>query len=127
MYFDSYKKVIQNTNLSTIKGRVTELTGLAIKATAAGVSVGELVEIHSSTSILPAEVIGFKGQEVILMPIGFPEGIGPDSEIIATGHSFEIECSEKLLGQVLNGLGSPISQPTPLYLIPWLACRKTTP
>jgi type III secretion protein N (ATPase) len=106
--FDRYKKRVQRTRLTRVRGRVTEMTGLIIKAAVPGVRIGEMVEIVTSARTLVAEVVGFRDKEVMLMPFGFPEGVGPDSEVVPSGRPFEIRCGEGLLGHVINGLGEPV-------------------
>jgi hypothetical protein len=63
-------------------GRVTEVTGLVIRASVPGVRVGELVTISGAggkpdAAPLRAEVVGFRGDEIVLMPLGEATGIGP--------------------------------------------------
>lgn len=104
-----YHKVIKETQTVQVRGRVTELTGLVIKAAVPNVRVGELCWIHSGPGRrVRAEVVGFQGEEVMLMPLGELSGIGPDSEVIPTGRPLTIKCGEGLLGRVLNGIGEPI-------------------
>jgi type III secretion protein N (ATPase) len=97
-------------------GRVTEVTGLVVRAAVPGLRVGELVEIagvasHASgdeRGALMAEVVGFRGEEAVLMPLGEATGVGPDSLVTPTGRPLAIGVSERLLGRVLDGLGRPI-------------------
>ncbi len=93
-----------------VKGRVTEIVGLIIKAAVPGVRMGEVVEIwsHHRTRPLVAEVVGFKDDQALLMPFGPPEGLGLDSEVRPTGKPFSIRVGEALRGWVLNGLGEPM-------------------
>jgi len=105
-------------------GRVTEVTGLVIRASVPGVRVGELVTISpagapaaagsAATATLDAEVVGFRGDEVVLMPLGEPTGIGPDALVTPTGRPFSIAASERMLGRVLDGLGRPIDGGGPI-------------
>jgi type III secretion protein N (ATPase) len=98
-----------------VRGRVTELVGLVIRATVPGVRVGELVRLHSHhASPVRAEVVGFRGDEALLLPLGPLEGVGPDTEVETTGRPFEIRCGEALLGRVLSGLGEPLDGGPPL-------------
>lgn len=106
--FDRYLRRVRRAKLRRVRGRVTELTGLIIKAAVPGVRMGEMVELLSPNGSLTAEVVGFRDKEVMLMPFGFAEGIGPDSEVVPTGRPFEIRAGEGLLGHVINGLGQPI-------------------
>ena len=72
-------------------GRVTEVTGLVVRASVPGLRVGELVTIDDR---LEAEVVGFRGDEVVLMPLGEATGIGPDSLVTPTGRPLSIAVSE---------------------------------
>lgn len=105
--FERYIRRIESKRLTRVRGRVTELTGLIIKAAVPGVRIGECVEIVNRDRSLAAEVVGFRDKEVLLMPMGAADGVGPDSEVIPSGRPFEILCGEGLLGRVLDGLGQP--------------------
>jgi type III secretion protein N (ATPase) len=106
-------------------GRVTEVTGLVSRASVPGVRVGELVTISpagapagsggaAAVTTLDAEVVGFRGDEVVLMPLGETTGIGPDALVTPTGRPFSIAASERMLGRVLDGLGRPIDGAGPI-------------
>lgn len=112
--FERYARRIRQRKLTRVRGRVTELTGLIIKAAVPGVRIGEMVEIDIGDRGIKAEVVGFRDKEVMLMPFGRAEGIGPDSEVIPSGRPFDIKCGESLLGRVLSGLGEPIDDLGPL-------------
>jgi type III secretion protein N (ATPase) len=120
-----YYALIKDAPLYRVRGRVTELTGLVIKASVPGVRVGELVLIKGATrSAVKAEVVGFQGDEVMLMPLGELQGIGPDSEVIPTGRPLSIKCGEGLLGRVLNGIGEPMDgKALPEGMIDWSVDR----
>src|SRR2546423_15465210 len=96
--FQRYARRIKAKKLTRIRGRVTELTGLIIKAAVPGVRIGEMVEIDTGERTIKAEVVGFRDKEVMLMPLGRAEGVGPDSEVIPSGRPFDIRCGEPLLG-----------------------------
>jgi type III secretion protein N (ATPase) len=108
--FERYARRVRQKKLTRVRGRVTELTGLIIKAAVPGVRIGEMVEIDNGNRVIRAEVVGFRDKEVLLMPFGRAEGIGPDSEVIPSGRPFDIKCGEALLGRVLSGLGDPIDE-----------------
>ncbi len=66
-----YYALLKEATLVRVRGRVTELTGLVIKASVPNVRVGELVLIKSrARGAVKAEVVGFQGDEVMLMPLG---------------------------------------------------------
>ncbi|MFZ5469608.1 MAG: type III secretion system ATPase SctN [Myxococcota bacterium] len=120
-----YQQLVKEAQLVRVRGRVTELTGLVIKAAVPGVRVGEVVEIRGrSRQMVRAEVVGFQGEEVMLMPLGELTGIGPDSEVIPTGKPLTIKVGDGLLGRVLSGLGEPIDgKPLPEGLLDWSVDR----
>jgi ATP synthase in type III secretion protein N len=93
-----------------VRGRVTELIGLLIRAAVPGARVGELCLIHSPhrAKVLRAEVVGFRGSEVILMPLGDVSDVAMGAEVVPTGTSLTIRVGENLLGRVLDGLGEPL-------------------
>jgi type III secretion protein N (ATPase) len=100
-------------------GRVTEVTGLVVRASVPGVRIGELVAITSPSQRadappLRAEVVGFRGDEIVLMPLGEATGIGPDSLVTPTSRPLSIAVSDRLLGRVLDGLGTPIDGGGPI-------------
>jgi type III secretion protein N (ATPase) len=123
--FGRYHKLVKDTQTVLVRGRVTELTGLVIKAAVPNVRVGELCWIKTGSRQVRSEVVGFQGEEVMLMPLGELSGIGPDSEVIPTGRPLTIKCGEGLLGRVLGGLGDPIDgKPLPTEgLIEWSVDR----
>jgi flagellar protein export ATPase FliI len=109
-----YYREINSLSTYRIKGKVTELVGLVVKAIIPGVRVGELCYIypfHSSNPI-KAEVVSFREKEVLLMPLGALEGIGPGNEVVPTGNCLLVRVGDGLLGRVLDGLGDPMDEDT---------------
>ena len=92
-----------------VRGRVTEVTGLVVRARIPGVRIGELCILESpGRTPVQAEVVGFRDGEVFLMTLGEIEGLGPDSEVLRSGRVLEVPVGRALLGRVLDGLGRPI-------------------
>jgi ATP synthase in type III secretion protein N len=109
-----------------VTGRVTELCGLVVRAAIPQVRSGELVRIATAGGPLLAEVVGFKDDEAVLMPLGEPRGLGPRCEVEPTGRPFAIRCGAALLGRVVDGLGVPcdgLAPPDPAGLEEWAVER----
>lgn len=106
----SYVEAVDWISPFEIRGRVTELVGLLIRANVPGARVGEVCLIRSAhqAQALQAEVVGFRGSEVILMPLGDIGDVAMGAEVVSTGKSLRVPVGESLLGRVLNGLGKPI-------------------
>ncbi len=112
-------RAVEQTEAIHVRGRVTEVTGLVIKATVPGVRIGEMCYIDvGGGERITCEVVGFRDEAVMLMPLGEPRGIGPDCEVIPTGKPFSIKCGSGLLGRIVDGLGRPIDGGPPLEEIP---------
>lgn len=117
---DAYVHAIEQVETVQVRGRVTEVTGLVIKATVPGVRIGEMCYIVGGGDRISCEVVGFKDEAVMLMPLGEARGVGPDCEVIPLGHPFGIRCGFPLLGRILNGLGQPIDGGPSLDAVPGL-------
>lgn len=112
---DAALSIVDGVVAPRVAGRVTELIGLVLRATAPGARAGELVTVERARGgPLRAEVVGFHGEQVILLPLGTAAGVGPDSVVRPTGKPFSIRCGPALLGRVVDGLGDPIDGRGPL-------------
>ncbi len=99
---------LDELEMTTVHGRITEVIGMLIKAVIPQVKMGEVVMIKRDGEPLMAEVVGFTREEVFLSPLGEMHGIGPSSEVIPLRLPLHIQVGPGLLGRVLNGLGKPL-------------------
>ncbi|MBF0486639.1 MAG: FliI/YscN family ATPase [Nitrospirae bacterium] len=98
-----------------VYGRITEITGIMIKATGLKASVGEACRIYSDTQMpLDAEIVGFKDSKALLMATGDISWIKPDSRILSLGKKVSIKVGEGLIGRVINESGQPIDGKGPI-------------
>jgi flagellum-specific ATP synthase len=96
------------------RGQVVESVGQTIESAGPPASVGECCEILDQFGGRHlAEVIGFRGSNVLSMPVESTEGIRFGNRVAALGVSPEIEVGPALLGRVLNALGEPIDEGRP--------------
>jgi len=110
---DTILASLEDLELTTVNGRITETVGMLIKAVVPQVKIGEVCLIQrEGREPLRAEVVGFTRDEVFLSPLGEMSGIGPSSEVIPTRMPLHIKVGPGLLGRVLNGLGEPLDEGT---------------
>jgi type III secretion protein N (ATPase) len=104
-----------------LRGRVARLAGPVLEAAAAGLRLGEAVEIAApGREPLAAEVVGLREERAVLMPLGDTSGIGLDSEVSGTGRPLAVRAGEALLGRIVDGLGRPLDgRPLPGGLEEW--------
>lgn len=109
---------LEDLELTTVHGRITEVVGMLIKAVVPQVRMGEICLIKRQGEPLMAEVVGFTKEEVFLSPLGEMSGVGPSSEVIPTRLPLQIKVGQGLLGRVVNALGEPLDTETkgPLVL-----------
>lgn len=95
-----------------MNGRVTRVIGLTIESEGPEAAVGDVCLIYNTKSDEPikAEVVGFRDNRVILMPLGELFAIGPGCEVVATGKPLMAKVGFELLGKVLNGIGEPLDE-----------------
>lgn len=105
---DSIISHLEDVELTTVHGKITEVVGMLIKAIVPQVKMGEVCLIKRSGTPLIAEVVGFTKEEVLLSPLSEMYGIGPASEVIPLKTPLHIKVGDKILGRILNGLGEPI-------------------
>ncbi|MFV0440929.1 MAG: flagellar protein export ATPase FliI [Lachnospirales bacterium] len=110
MDLQKYKAACVNVDVKRL-GRVTQVVGLTIESIGPDVSVGTICHIKKnihSKDFIQAEVVGFRDSNILLMPLGLLEGVGPDSIVEAQNSPLKIKVGYELLGRVLDGLGEPM-------------------
>lgn len=93
-----------------INGKVTQVVGLMVESEGPDASIGDVCYIYPSKSTQPlqAEVVGFRDNKVLLMPLGELHAIGPGCDVVGTGKPLTVQVGSELLGKVLDGLGQPL-------------------
>jgi FliI/YscN family ATPase len=89
-------------------GQVTDVVGLLVSARCSGITLGDIVTFGRPGAALPAEVVGFRGDEALLMPLGDLSGLSPGAPVTSTGGPLRFTCGPELLGRVIDGLGRPL-------------------
>jgi len=110
-----YEAVLENNYIKRM-GRVAQVVGLTIESLGPEVNIGSCCLIRAGKYAEPVvtEVVGFRGNHVLLMPMGNIAGIGPGSIVEAMGRPLTLKISDEILGRVLNGLGHPMDDLPPV-------------
>ena len=96
------------------RGQVLESVGQTIESAGPLASVGECCQIEDQFgNPHQAEVIGFRGSNVLSMPVETTDGIRFGDPVVALGISPEIEVGPSLMGRVLDAMGHPIDEGRP--------------
>jgi len=106
-----YRNIVTRLDTVRANGLVVQVIGLVVESIGPAAQIGEICEIRHNggrnSLTVKAEVVGFKSNRVLLMPLGEMTGIKPGSEVIATGDIQQVTVGDFLLGRVLDGLGAP--------------------
>lgn len=92
-----------------VLGKVSQVVGLVIESNGPTSRVGDVCMISTdSAGEVPCEVVGFRGEKVLLMPLGELTGIKAGNIVRATNQVLKVPVGTELLGRVVNALGEPI-------------------
>ena len=114
---DKISESIRNIRLIRQSGVVESVVGLVIEASGPATQVGEhlLIECpNAPDGTIMAEVVGFKNNKVLIMPLGEMEGISPGAKVWASGYQLSAPVGDELLGRVVNGFVEPIDGKGPI-------------
>ena len=113
---DKYQQALRIADPFVCNGSVVQVSGLVIEVEGITCQVGDLCYIQSRISKNPisAEVIGFRGNRMILMPLADLYGIQPGSRVINRDRPFTIKVGEELRGRILDGMGNPMDNRGPV-------------
>jgi flagellum-specific ATP synthase len=113
--FDKYHSALETVDLVNCQGYVVRVSGSTIESAGPVIGLGELCGIHiGADRRVLAEVVGFRHDHVILLPLEHIEGVSPGDIVTARTTPRHIMLSQKVLGRVLNGVGEPIDNKGPL-------------
>jgi flagellum-specific ATP synthase len=104
-----FQKLQQLDPIKTI-GSVKRAVGLVVESQGPPVSVGELCEIVGAgrKEKIPAEVIGFRDNYVLCMPLYKVHGVKLGDKVVCRKKQASIPVSPALLGRIIDAMGNPI-------------------
>ncbi|MCH8273672.1 MAG: flagellar protein export ATPase FliI [Armatimonadetes bacterium] len=99
-----------------VYGRVQKVVGLVIESSGPSVRIGDMCLVNAAAVDRPirAEVVGFRGNRILLMPFAEMTGVRAGCTVRSTGGCHRVPVGDALLGRVLTGLGEPLDGRPPL-------------
>ncbi|MDP2307104.1 MAG: FliI/YscN family ATPase [Pseudomonadota bacterium] len=107
----SLGSALREVPVRTRSGRVVKLVGTLLEAELPGARVGEVCHVEGGG---PAETVGFRGHNALLMPFGSTDGIRYGARVDTVGDMPTVSVGDGLRGRVLDGFGEPIDGKGPL-------------
>lgn len=123
------KEILRIVEPLEIAGRITKLTGLVMEAVGIKLPIGSACYVPVGEGRrVEAEVVGFDGERMLLMPQSSVDGITPGAKVFAlefseslpkphhkqaprrrvTDRTRHLPVGNQLLGRVLDGAGNPL-------------------
>jgi flagellum-specific ATP synthase len=104
-----YQERLANVPPPAVAGRLTRMVGLTLEASGCQAAVGDRCEIVSADEThIEAEVVGFSGERLFLMPTGDIHGLKPDAKVMPRAHAGTVRVGPKLLGRIVDGACRPL-------------------
>lgn len=92
-----------------VEGVLRRSVGMALEAEGCSAPVGGRCDIVAPEGgRIEAEVVGFAGDRLFLMPTGDMRGIVPNARVMPVAGVQEVRVGDELLGRVLDGRGKPL-------------------
>jgi flagellum-specific ATP synthase len=99
-----------------VEGKLTRMVGLTLEAVGCRAAIGARCDVISpGGDRVEAEVVGFAGESLYLMPTGDIHGLEPDARVAPQGRVSEALVGEDLLGRVIDGAGQPLDGRGPIH------------
>lgn len=110
--FKELPKIIANAQTISHIGKIENIVGMTIEASGDRATIGDIGYIYSENANrhIPAEVVGFKENKILLMPYENISGISSGSFIRNTGNRLKIAVGDELKGKVIDAMGKPIDE-----------------
>ena len=91
-----------------VAGKLTRVVGLTLEAIGCRAAVGSLCHIETQDGVLEAEVVGFSGEKLFLMPSEQLKGVIPGAKVTPLSEEHGVPVGMALLGRVIDGVGTPL-------------------
>jgi flagellum-specific ATP synthase len=92
-----------------VEGQLTRLAGQTLEAVGCEAALGARCRIETrGDGHVDAEVVGFAGDRLFLMPTGQLAGVMPNARVVPTRSVARVGVGDALLGRVIDGRGEPL-------------------
>lgn len=92
-----------------VQGHLTRMVGLTLEAVGCRAAIGDRCAVlNSSGSRIEAEVVGFSGERIFLMPTGDLAGVEPSAPVVPLRRTGTVPVGDAMLGRILDAAGVPL-------------------
>lgn len=98
----------------TVEGKLNRMVGLTLEAVGCQAPIGARCQVETTEGEMEAEVVGFSGERLYLMPTGEISGLLPDARVIPGKGMYRASVGDDLLGRVIDAAGNPLDGKGPI-------------
>jgi len=110
-----YRELLASATPMRVQGRVAQVVGLLAEVEGIPGRLGEMCSIERATGEpIEAEIVGFRGERTLVMPLGELRGVQAGSLVDSKGGLLTVPVGDAVLGRVLDGMGRPIDGQGPV-------------
>ena len=125
---DAVRSRLKEAPSSSQYGHVHQVSGLVIEAIGPNLAIGDICQIETrDDDEVMAEVVGFRDNKMLLMPLGELGRIAPGSRVLAVNHQMALPDPEQAIGRIIDAMGRPIDGKGPLKLVPGTTVSRSAP
>ncbi|MFL6551382.1 MAG: flagellum-specific ATP synthase FliI, partial [Povalibacter sp.] len=108
-HIDQFQKRVERVPPPPVEGVLTRMIGLTLEASGCQAAVGDRCDVIATDGTrIEAEVVGFSGDRLFLMPTGDIHGLKPNARVIPRVGADTVAVGPQLLGRVIDGAGQPL-------------------
>jgi flagellum-specific ATP synthase len=96
------------TTRAIASGKLVRVVGLTLEATGCKAPIGSLCKVETLSGEMEAEVVGFAGDNLFLMPSEQITGVLPGAKVTPMTSETGLPVGMELLGRVIDGVGNPL-------------------
>src|SRR5690554_6986149 len=107
-----YVPAVELPAAPVVEGRLIRMVGLTLEAEGLKAQVGSRCVVINETpqgeERVEAEVVGFAGSKIYLMPVDRMQSMQPGARVVPSAGGGKLPMGSGMLGRVLDGIGRPL-------------------
>src|SRR3954451_15458873 len=108
-HIEQFQRRVERVPPPPVEGVLTRMIGLTLEASGCQAAVGDRCDVIATDGTrIEAEVVGFSGDRLFLMPTGDIHGLKPNARVIPRVGADTVAVGPQLLGRVIDGAGQPL-------------------
>ncbi|PKF79076.1 flagellum-specific ATP synthase FliI [Vibrio sp. vnigr-6D03] len=111
------------TTKAIASGKLVRVVGLTLEATGCKAPIGSLCKVETLSGEMEAEVVGFSGESLYLMPSEQITGVLPGAKVTPITTDSGLSVGMELLGRVIDGVGNPLDGLGDIYTEKKASCN----